>query len=44
MAQLVNKSADWSADELARRLSGEWAGKFTDLGTDLEAFNTEPVV
>jgi NAD(P)-dependent dehydrogenase (short-subunit alcohol dehydrogenase family) len=44
IAQLVNKNADWSADALASRMSADLAGKFTDLGTDLEAFNTEPVV
>lgn len=31
-------------EALSARLSGELADKFTDLSTDLEAFNTEPVV
>ncbi len=40
-SQLVN---DGGIETLSGRLAGEWADKFTDLGTDLEAFNTEPVV
>jgi NAD(P)-dependent dehydrogenase (short-subunit alcohol dehydrogenase family) len=41
IAQLVNQD---SVEQLSSRLGGELSGKFTDLGTDLEAFNTEPVV
>jgi NAD(P)-dependent dehydrogenase (short-subunit alcohol dehydrogenase family) len=41
IAQLVNQDG---VEALGSRLAGEWADKFTDLGTDLEAFNTEPVV
>lgn len=32
------------AQDLAQELSGKLGGQFTDLTTDLEAFNTEPLV
>lgn len=41
LARLV---ATDGVEALSARLSGELGDKFTDLGTDLEAFNTEPVV
>ncbi len=44
IAQLVNKTGDWAVEELGSKLAGELSTKFTDLGTDLEAFNTEPFV
>ncbi len=44
IAQLVNKTGDWAVEDLSKKISGELSAKFTDLGTDLEAFNTEPFV
>ena len=41
---LMNPGISWSLDGLAKTLQTEFAGKLTDLGTDLEFFNTEPIV
>jgi NAD(P)-dependent dehydrogenase (short-subunit alcohol dehydrogenase family) len=37
-------SEDWTPETLAGAVEREMATKFTELSTDLEAFNTEPVV
>ena len=34
----------WDESELARAIQGDLAAGLTDLATDLEFFNTEPVV
>ncbi len=44
VTRLANATADWVPDDLVAALQREGAGKMTDLTTDLEAFNTEPVV
>ncbi len=44
IARLVNEQADWTPETLAAAAAGEFADKFTELSTDLEAFNTEPYV
>jgi NAD(P)-dependent dehydrogenase (short-subunit alcohol dehydrogenase family) len=41
---LMNEGISWNLDELAKAMDGGFAGKLTDLGTDLEYFNTEPLV
>ena len=35
---------DWSAERGAADFAGEFGAAMTDLTTDLEAFNTEPLV
>jgi len=44
IARLVRTDADWTPETLAPAVESEFAAKFTELSTDLEAFNTEPVV
>jgi NAD(P)-dependent dehydrogenase (short-subunit alcohol dehydrogenase family) len=44
IATLTAEGKDWSPEDLAQALGARLSGQFTDLGTDLEAFNTEPVV
>jgi NAD(P)-dependent dehydrogenase (short-subunit alcohol dehydrogenase family) len=44
VATLTAEGKDWTPDDLAQALGAKLAGQFTDLGTDLEAFNTEPFV
>jgi NAD(P)-dependent dehydrogenase (short-subunit alcohol dehydrogenase family) len=44
VATLTAEATDWTPRDLAQSLGAKLAGQFTDLGTDLEAFNTEPVV
>ena len=41
---LVNEGTSWSLEDLAKTMATGFAGKLTDLGTDLEFFNTEPLV
>ncbi len=41
---LMNPGTSWNLEDLANTLENEFAGKQTDLGTDLEFFNTEPLV
>jgi len=41
VATLAAEGKDWSPEDLAQALGTRLAGQFTDLGTDLEAFNTE---
>jgi hypothetical protein len=44
IARLAKSDEDWTPDALAGAVAAEMAAKFTELSTDLEAFNTEPVV
>jgi len=44
VARIVNESGDWTVDALASAVQSEFAPKFTELATDLEAFNSEPIV
>ena len=44
VARLARSDGDWTAENLAPAVEREFAPKFTELATDLEAFNTEPVV
>ncbi|HEX2117051.1 MAG TPA: SDR family NAD(P)-dependent oxidoreductase [Alphaproteobacteria bacterium] len=44
VARLAKADGDWTAEALAGTVEREFAAKFTELATDLEAFNTEPVV
>ncbi len=41
---LVNGGTSWGLEDLAKTMETGFAGKLTDLGTDLEFFNTEPLV
>jgi len=41
---LMNPGLSWDLEGLAKTMQSEFAGKLTDLGTDLEFFNTEPLV
>jgi hypothetical protein len=43
VATLTEPSAGWDAG-LAAQVQENFAAKFTDLKTDLESFNTDPVV
>jgi len=43
-ARIVNEKADWDVKALAAAIDKDLAPGFTDLTTDLEAFNTEPFV
>ncbi len=43
-ARIVKTGGDWTALELEAAIAAELKPKFTDLSTDLEAFNSEPVV
>ncbi|WP_416899541.1 MAG: SDR family NAD(P)-dependent oxidoreductase [Minwuia sp.] len=43
IGRVVNESADWTPETLAEA-AGAFAGDYTPLETDLEAFNTEPCV
>lgn len=42
--KVVAPDQDWSQATLAHALHDRLAGKFTDLATDLDVFNTEPVL
>jgi len=41
---LMSAGADWDDEALARAIDGELGSGLTDLATDLEFFNTEPIV
>ena len=41
---IVNTDNTWSTEELALAVDENFRQKFTKLETDLEAFNTEPVI
>jgi hypothetical protein len=43
VATLVEPAAGWG-DDLAQRVQSEFSSSFTDLKTDLESFNTDPLV
>ena len=43
-ARIVNEKSDWDVAALANAINADLAADFTDLTTDLEAFNTEPYV
>jgi NAD(P)-dependent dehydrogenase (short-subunit alcohol dehydrogenase family) len=44
VARMAKTDGDWTPEALAAAIERELAPKFTELSTDLEAFNTEPVV
>jgi len=44
VARIVNAHGDWTPEALAQAAAEGFADKYTPLSTDLEAFNTEPVV
>ena len=44
VAKIVNQSGDWTPEDLAGTIEREFQPKFTELSTDLEAFNSEPIV
>ncbi|MBT7568609.1 MAG: SDR family oxidoreductase [Rhodospirillaceae bacterium] len=44
VATLVSEGSEWSGAELAAAMKGEFRDQFTSLETDLEAFDTEPIV
>ena len=44
IARMAKSDGDWTPEALAGAIERELAPKFTELSTDLEAFNTEPVV
>ena len=44
VARIVKTDGDWTTSELAAAVAAELKPGFTDLSTDLEAFNSEPVV
>ena len=41
---LMSAGTRWDESELAQAISGEFANALTNLATDLEFFNTEPIV
>ena len=41
---LTQSGKDWTTEDLAQAVDSELRDHFTDLATDLEAFNSEPVV
>ena len=41
---LMSAGTDWDEGAFARAIDGEFAAGLTDLATDLEFFNTEPIV
>ncbi len=43
LASLSSPKGDWDVAALARAAAAEFAPRYTDLGTDLEHFNTEPL-
>ena len=44
VARIVSEDADWDLAGLAAAVDAELSDSFTDLSTDLEAFNTKPYV
>ncbi len=44
VARVVREGEDWTEASLAAAVERELAGQFTELSTDLEAFDSEPVV
>lgn len=43
-ATLVSSDGDWTPDELAVAIDAEFRDHFVELETDLEAFDTEPII
>jgi NAD(P)-dependent dehydrogenase (short-subunit alcohol dehydrogenase family) len=43
-AKIANAGGDWTPEALAEAVGREFAAKFTELATDLESFNSEPLV
>ncbi len=43
-ARIVSIDQDWQLPDLAAAIDRDFAGHFAELATDLEAFNTEPVI
>lgn len=41
---IVQADKDWTVEELTKAVDQKFKGQFTKLETDLEAFNTEPIV
>ena len=44
IATIVRTEADWTPEKLAGAVDSDLRSHFTDLATDLEAFNTDPLV
>jgi NAD(P)-dependent dehydrogenase (short-subunit alcohol dehydrogenase family) len=44
VARLARSDADWTVAALAAAVEREFTGRLTELATDLEAFNSEPLV
>ena len=44
IATIVRTDADWTPEKLAGAVDSDLRIHFTDLATDLEAFNTDPLV
>jgi len=44
IARLVRGDSDWTPSSLSQAFERDFVPKLTELSTDLEAFNTEPVV
>ncbi|HEX9465959.1 MAG TPA: SDR family NAD(P)-dependent oxidoreductase [Alphaproteobacteria bacterium] len=44
VAKIVSQSGDWTPDDLAAAVERDFAPKFTELSTDLEAFSSDPIV
>ena len=40
----MNTGISWDLEGLAKTMQSGFAGRLTDLRTDLEFFNTEPLV
>ncbi len=43
-ARIANETEDWTPEALAQAVQDSFAAEFVPLETDLEAFNTEPIV
>lgn len=44
LAKVVSAGGDWTQEALADAVARDLAPQFTELATDLEAFNSEPIV
>jgi hypothetical protein len=44
LVRLAPTEGDWDLAALAQAATAGFAPRYTDLGTDLEHFNTEPLV
>ncbi len=43
-ARIAREDKDWTTQDLAKAVEADLEEHFTELATDLEAFNTEPLV